>query len=73
MSSRLIFVTRIRMGWYQKIVGEQNVLRDRSYTRWNELNEDALNEDALVEEKKREAIRIDREKAQQAKPKTASQ
>ncbi len=68
MSSRLIFVTRIRMGWYQKIVGEQNVLRDRSYTRWNELNEDAL-----VEEKKREAIRIDREKAQQAKPKTASQ
>ena len=26
------------MGWYQKIVGEQNVIRDRSYTRWNELN-----------------------------------
>lgn len=68
MSSRLIFVTLIRMGWYQKIVGEQNVLRDRSYTRWNELNEDAL-----VEQKKRETIRIDKEKAQPAKPKTASQ
>ena len=56
------------MGWYQRIVGEQNVIRDRSYTRWNELNEEAL-----VEEKKRE-IRIgEKDKAQPAKPKTASQ
>ncbi len=69
MSSRLMFVTIIRMGWYQRIVGEQNVIRDRSYTRWNELNEDAL-----VEEKKRETIRIgEKDKAQPAKPKTAGQ
>ncbi|HYS54937.1 MAG TPA: hypothetical protein VER58_14360 [Thermoanaerobaculia bacterium] len=57
------------MGWYQKIVGEQNVIRDRSYTRWNELNEAAL-----VEEKKKEINRIgEKDKPQPANPKTASQ
>ena len=55
------------MGWYQKIVGEQNVIRDRSYTRWNDLNEEAL-----LEEKKKETMRIvEKDKAQPAKPKTA--
>jgi len=55
------------MGWYQKILGEQNVIRDRSYTRWNDLNEEAL-----LEEKKKETMRIvEKDKAQPAKPKTA--
>jgi len=56
------------MGWYQKIVGEQNVIRDRSYTRWNELNGAAL-----VEEKKKEINRIGEKDKPPAKPKTASQ
>jgi hypothetical protein len=54
------------MSWYQKIVGEQNVLWDRSYTRWNQLDESAV-----VEKKQQETARtVEKDKPEEAKKKT---